>query len=628
MTKGELDVRFCVLGALEARLGGMDVPLGGAKQRALLAALLLREGEIVPVDRLIDEVWGDDPPPSAAHSLEAYVSRIRQLLNGHGPVLRRRGLGYALELGDASLDAREFEELAEAAWTAGAEGRFEEAARLASDALALWRGPALADVTLSSAGRADAERLEELRLRTFELCFDAELALGRHEAIVGELQALVGQNPYRERFVAQLMLALYRSGRQADALDVYEQTRRLLDADLGLQPSAELQQLSGQIVRHDMQLRRPSSQPAPVLPVRIRRRTRRISELVLVGSIVAAVMALTASGSAPTTVGGPELASLTTKRVALVLSSTPGIAGVDDVRVPESTRHFRLSTSVWGHETETVNVEGIDPDPASVERAVRRVEQGRFGLVLVVGDGAIVSAMADLARRLDATRFVFVDASLASLSLEGVPNATGMRFAVEESSYIVGYLSGLVPPRGGPLTARVNTVSVVAATRSPQSRRAIAGYVRGVRRASAQIAVRVAYSGDVFDRTACERIANAQIDAGSDVVYAIAGYPCSNGVVAVARIRGVWAIFAESDGGVPPSRHVLLSTYKWWERAINDAVNGFEMGSLPAGRDVVLGLADDYAVGFDRISAEIPERTWSKVVDLCSRVRQHTQDVP
>ena len=247
-------IAFGVLGPLEARLDGEPLPLGGAKQRAVLAVLLLSANEVISVERLIDEVWGDRSPPSAAHSLEAYVSRIRQLLSGHGPTLTRRGAGYRLDLGGATLDADLFAQELQGASDAAAEGDLGLASVLASRALALWHGPALADVSLASAGRAEAERLEEARLRAFELRFDAELELGHHEAIVGELQVLVGQNPYRERFVAQLMLTLYRSGRHAEALDVYEQTRRRLDTDLGLQPSPELQQLSAQMVRQEAHL--------------------------------------------------------------------------------------------------------------------------------------------------------------------------------------------------------------------------------------------------------------------------------------------------------------------------------------------------------------------------------------
>ena len=214
----------------------MEFRLGGAKQRALLAVLLLRADEVVSVERLIDEVWGDTPPPSAAHSLEAYVSRLRQLFNGHGPSLARRGAGYSLELGGSLLDVRRFTELLDDVSHAIGAGDEARVSKLAAEALALWRGPALADIALASAGRAEAERLEELRLRTLEQRVEAELALGRHEELVGELQALVGQNPYRERFVGQLMLALYRSGRAAGALQVYEKTRGALDEDLGLQP--------------------------------------------------------------------------------------------------------------------------------------------------------------------------------------------------------------------------------------------------------------------------------------------------------------------------------------------------------------------------------------------------------
>jgi DNA-binding SARP family transcriptional activator len=186
---------FGVLGPLEVRNEGVEVPLGGAKQRAVLAILLLRVGEVVPVERLIDDVWGDTPPPSAAHSLEAYVSRLRQLVGGEGVSLARRGAGYCLELHHAVLDAQVFEQLADDASLAAAAGDHERVAALAAEALALWRGPALADVALASSGRADAERLDERRLRLLEQRFEAELALGRHEAIVGELQQLVGQNP-------------------------------------------------------------------------------------------------------------------------------------------------------------------------------------------------------------------------------------------------------------------------------------------------------------------------------------------------------------------------------------------------------------------------------------------------
>ena len=153
-------VEFRILGPLEVARGGEPLALGGAKQRAVLAVLLLRAGEVVPVDRLVDEVWGIDPPPSAAHTLESYISRLRQLLNGSGPIIARRGAGYAIDLQGAELDSLAFVGLHESAALATALDEQANALELASAALAIWRGPALADVALASAGRAEAERLE------------------------------------------------------------------------------------------------------------------------------------------------------------------------------------------------------------------------------------------------------------------------------------------------------------------------------------------------------------------------------------------------------------------------------------------------------------------------------------
>jgi DNA-binding SARP family transcriptional activator len=178
------------------------------------------------------------------------VSRLRSILAAEGPTLVRHGAGYSLRLNEALLDSQTFAELGAQASEAAVENDPERAAELATRALALWRGPALADVALGSSSRAEAERLDELRLRVVEQRIDAELTLEREAGLIGELQVLVAQNPYRERFVAQLMLALYRTGRHADALEVYEKTRGVLD-DVGLQSSTELQQLSGQIVRQE-----------------------------------------------------------------------------------------------------------------------------------------------------------------------------------------------------------------------------------------------------------------------------------------------------------------------------------------------------------------------------------------
>ena len=616
-------MEFCVLGPLEVRLGGETLPLGGAKQRAVLAVLLLREGEVVQVDRLVDEVWGDEPPPSAAHSLESYVSRLRQLFNGHGPTLTRRGAGYSLELRDAALDARAFFELQEDASVAVGAEDYECGLELATAALAAWRGPALADVALAPAGRAEAERLEELRLRTYELRFDAELALGRHEPVVGELQSLVRQNPYRERFIAQLMLALYRSGRHAEALDVYERTRAALDADLGLQPSAELQQLSGRIVRQDPQLRTLAARErVTTSPRSLSEKARKLAAPVAVALLAAAAMALIPSGGALPAEAASRAAPAPTQapgpRIALVLP--------EDNRYPHlvpwdmGPEPFRESEARWGFETTVVvwAASGLED----------RIENGGFDLVLVIGQ-APTRALSQLVRRIPETKFAFLDSSLTDLSLDGVPNASAVRFADEQSSELEGYLSALVPRRGGSQKDRVDRVSVVAGPDSAHARRVVAGFTRGVERVRGRnVAVRVDYVDDT-NLTACERTANDQIDAGSDVVFVAAGH-CGLGALAVARLRGVWGI-GSYDDGVHLAPHILAVMYKDYEHAIATVLEEFALGDFRSGEDHTLGLNDNYAVGVEDAdrNAAVPESIWSKVVSLCSKIREHTRaDVP
>lgn len=620
MTKRESVIEFLVLGPLEVRLDGESLPLGGAKQRAVLAALLLRADEVVPIERLIDEVWGDDPPPSAAHSLESYVSRLRQLLNGHGPTLVRRGAGYSLELHDGTLDARTFLDVQQEAAAAEEPSR---ALELATAALAVWRGPALADVALASAGRAEAERFEELRLRAYEVRFDADLALGLHGQLIGEVQPLLAQNPYRERFVAQFMLALYRSGRHADALDVYERTRAALSEDFGLQPSLELQRLSGQIVRQDPGLRRPATALAPSEPQSTRRRARGLSRLVAVGASVAATMTFAATGSAPRAPEAKAVApTAIATRVALVLPREPDTVTVDDPRMNGTLTGFETA-NLYDYDTKIFVSAEVNPSRAAVDRVSRRIEQGRFAFVLVLGGGDTARALRDVVRRLPETRFAFLDARLSSLGLNGVANATGVPFAEEESTELVGYMSGLSSPLGGSRRDRADIVSVVAGEPSPRTRKVVAGFTRGVRAARPAIRVRVDYSHELLDRTACEHLANRQIDAGSDVVFALAGR-CGLGALATARIRGVWGIHAEEDRA-PGGDHILASTYKDWEAATVSLVNAFAIENLPGGRDVVLGLADDYAVGIVN-NEKATSRLWSKVVLHCSKIRRHTVD--
>jgi WD40 repeat protein/DNA-binding SARP family transcriptional activator len=247
-----VDVR--VLGPVEVSVEGRAVALGGGKQRALLAMLALKAGSTVSTDRLIDGLWGERPPATATKLVQVYVSQLRKALAaaGNGARIVTGEHGYLLRLGSEDVDARRFERLV-------AEGAGREA-------LALWRGPALDDVADEPFAADEARRLEELRLTAVELAIDADLAAGRHREVVGELAALVVEERLREKFHAQRMLALYRCGRQADALDAYRQARATLVDEIGVEPGPELRRLHEAILRQDPSLELAGAAPSELPP--------------------------------------------------------------------------------------------------------------------------------------------------------------------------------------------------------------------------------------------------------------------------------------------------------------------------------------------------------------------------
>jgi DNA-binding SARP family transcriptional activator len=244
-------MEFRILGPMEVTDGERLLELGGLKQRLLLAVLLLRRNEVVSPDELRAELWGERPPATAAKSIQVYVSRLRKEL---GPdKLVTRAPGYLLRVEDSELDAARFDRLLAEARTAD----LARAADLLRTALALWRGPALADLAYETSVQADIQRLAELRLTALEERIDADLAAGRHGQLIGELDALVVKHPLRERLRGQLMLALYRSSRHAEALNVYRSAQRELSEELGLEPSRELRRLEQAILRQDSTLDAP-----------------------------------------------------------------------------------------------------------------------------------------------------------------------------------------------------------------------------------------------------------------------------------------------------------------------------------------------------------------------------------
>ncbi len=247
-------LEFRLLGPLEAENDGARAVLGGAKQQALLALLLVEGGRTVSMQRLTEGLWGEEAPTSAAKNLQLYVSQLRKLL-GAGAI-ETRSDGYALPTRGNSLDLARFEELAQAGRSQASAGRPAEAARQFGEALALWRGDALEG--LDEPGLAPVQaRLDELRLIVHELWVDAQLAAGAHAALLPELTLLARRHPLRERLHEQLMLALYREGRQADALAAFRRLRDVLDEELGLEPGPRLRALEGAILRQDPSLAAP-----------------------------------------------------------------------------------------------------------------------------------------------------------------------------------------------------------------------------------------------------------------------------------------------------------------------------------------------------------------------------------
>ena len=250
-------MKFRILGPLEVWDQGTEVSLGGPKPRGLLAVLLLHSNEVVPADRLIDELWGEDSPERAAGALRVNVSRLRKALPED--VLATRSPGYVIRVEPDDLDLHRFERLVEEARGLRARGLAANASERLRDALSLWRGPALSDFAYESFAQTAIARLEEIRLAAVELRIDADLSLGRHDELIGELAALVAEQPLRERLRRYLMTALYRSGRQAEALDAYKDARQALVDELGIEPSTELQELEGAILRQESALDPPAT---------------------------------------------------------------------------------------------------------------------------------------------------------------------------------------------------------------------------------------------------------------------------------------------------------------------------------------------------------------------------------
>lgn len=337
-------MEYRILGPLEVLDQGRPVSLGGTRQRALLTLLLLHRNEVVSTDRVLDELWGEHPPESGPKAVQVAVSQLRKALQStratDDGVLITRAPGYLLRVRDGELDRDRFESLVE---RASAEDDPTARAAMLREALSLWRGPPLADLTYEPFLQPAIARLEEARLAAIEDRIDADIAVGRHSALVGELEELVARHPLRERLRGQLMLALYRSGRQADALTAYQEGRRTLVDELGVEPAPELRKLQKQILEHDPVLGAERTERSSIAAAASRRRRRGlVIALGIVAVVAAAVIAAVVLGRR----GDAEPVVVTPNSVAVIDPATTQV--VDAIPVGESPGPIAASrASVW-----------------------------------------------------------------------------------------------------------------------------------------------------------------------------------------------------------------------------------------------------------------------------------------
>jgi YVTN family beta-propeller protein len=386
-------MEFRVLGPLEVREADRLVSLGGAKQRALLAALLLHANEVVSRARLIDGLWGEAPPVTAAHTIETYVSRLRRLLHdteSHA-VLVTRPPGYMLRIRPGQLDLNRFESLVHEGRTL-ADRNPEAAAELLRQALALYRGPPLDDVAFFPFAQAEMRRLAEMRLAALEDRIDADLAAGKSGDLVGELEGLVKAYPVRERLHAQLMLALYRSGRQAEGLDAYHRARRYLADELGVQPGTALRKLEQAILVQDPLLEaeppkppwRPTARESPARRWAIRGRALARAPWWLAGVLAVVLLASLAIGLSAAGRGRPgSLGAVPGDAMGIIDPDTGSIVGA--VPLGGSAGQAAAGAgSVWVANFDDHTVSQIE------RRAVRQViPVGRGPGGIAVGNGAV-----------------------------------------------------------------------------------------------------------------------------------------------------------------------------------------------------------------------------------------------
>ena len=452
-----------ILGPFEVRgPEGRELRLPAGRERSLFVLLLIHRGEVVSSDRIVDALWGGRSPETAGKAVQGYVSHLRRVLepgrdpgDGHG-LLVTRPPGYALRTGDVAIDATRFERLAQDARRALEDGSAAEAVLLLDEALALWRGPALAEFAFDDFAQAEIDRLEELRLAATEDRIEALLQLGRHGEVVGLLAPLVSAHPLRERLRGQWMLALYRGGRQADALQAFRDGRRLLADQQGLEPGPELQRLERAILEQDPALEVAPASAGPVTDVggdgpppppsrgRLRRSRRGIGALLLLGSAAIVLAAVLTRDDAP-----PPLKVVAPAVVAVDPATNRIVASIPTGSEPVSIAAGEHA--VWVGDATDGTVTRIDP---VTRKVVKTIGIGAPAIDLATGLGSVWAATGGFGTivRIDAALGAVEDRiALGKASDPIVPAASSI--GVGDGRVWVGAFRGLV--RIDPLTGKI-----------------------------------------------------------------------------------------------------------------------------------------------------------------------------
>ncbi len=461
-----MEVRL--LGEIEASEGGIPLPLGGPRQRAVLADLALHAGHVVSAGQLVEDLWGDQQPATAKPTLESYVYRLRHVLGTSGAVstpLVTRPTGYLLDTAPERVDVWQFRDLANRGRAALEQGDAAAAVTLLRTAIGVWRGPALADIQETAFAPPAAQRLEEERLTAIENLVEARLALGQHRELVPDLETLIGESPYRERFHARLMLALYRSGRQADALAAYARARSLLADELGVEPGRELRELHRAVLLQAPELepgstnghlrpgqaggQQPSGQDGP----RASRPAHALGRRAWRWGAAVGVLGLIAAVIVPVLSGGPAHGGLLADGIGEV-TAAGGVAR--SLGLPDPPGAVVVADgSVWAASPEGNVVYRIDPITASLVQTIP-VNGGPSAITASGPDIWVASALNGTVSRISAATSQVAQAIDAGIEPTGIAVGGGAIWVADAGA---STLVALSPVSG----KRIATVPLAAA---------------------------------------------------------------------------------------------------------------------------------------------------------------------